>query len=187
MASEWKKKRDIIRRYDITADIYDLRYEQEQIEKYAAAMDSLKKKRFRHVLDVGCGTGLLFDHIEKAESIVGIDISRKTLLRAKIRAADRPSIHLIRADADSMPVNTRVFSHSFAVTVIQNSPNPVRTLNEIVRVSRDNALVVITGLKRIFSREAFESLLLKAGLYVEALKDEEGLKCYVAICSKVNH
>lgn len=176
-----------MRRYDITADIYDLRYEQEQIEKYAAAMDSLKKKRFGHVLDVGCGTGLLFDHIERAESIVGIDISRKTLLRAKMRAVDRPSIHLIRADADSMPVNTGIFSHAFAVTVIQNSPNPVRTLNEIVRVSKDNALVVITGLKRIFSREAFESLLLKAGLYVKALKDEEGLKCYVAICRKVNH
>jgi ubiquinone/menaquinone biosynthesis C-methylase UbiE len=188
LASEWKKKRDIMLRYDITADIYDSWYKQEQIAKYAAAIQSLAKKSFGVVLDVGCGTGLLFDYIaEKAQSIVGLDISKKTLLKARELAKHSSNIHLIYADADSMPLETSIFNHTFAMTVIQNSPNPAQTLNEIVRVSKDNAPIVVTGLKRIFSREGFESVLLKAGLYVTVLKEEEGLRCYVAICRKINH
>jgi ubiquinone/menaquinone biosynthesis C-methylase UbiE len=173
----------------MTANIYDLRYKEEQVAKYAAAIDSLKKKRFVYVLDVGCGTGLLFDHIiERVESIVGIDISRKTLLRAKKREADSPkAINLILADADSIPLKARIFNCTFAVTIIQNSPNPVKTLNEMVRVSRDDAVIIVTGLKKIFSKEAFEGLLLKVGMCIMTLKDEEGLECYVATCRKMNH
>ena len=177
-----------MQRYDVTADIYDLRYEEEQIAKYAAAIDSLKEKSFANVLDVGCGTGLLFGYIiERAVGIVGIDISRKTLLRAKTRAAHHSVINLILADADSMPLKARVFNYSFAVTIIQNIPNPVQTLNETVRVSRDDAVIIVTGLKKIFSKQAFEELLLKAGMCIKALKDDEGLKCYVATCRKMNH
>jgi ubiquinone/menaquinone biosynthesis C-methylase UbiE len=175
-------------RYDSTVDIYDRRYEEEQAAKYAAAIDSLKEKRFASVLDVGCGTGLLFDRIiERAQSIVGIDISRKTLLRTKTRAAHYPAVNLILADADSMPLKARIFNCAFAVTIIQNMPNPVKTLNEIVRASRDDAFIIITGLKKIFSKEAFEGLILKARMCIVALRDEEGLKCYVATCRKMNH
>jgi ubiquinone/menaquinone biosynthesis C-methylase UbiE len=186
--SEWEKKRDIIRRYDITADIYDLRYEQEQTEKYTAAIESLEEKHLGLVLDVGCGTGLLFGHIKgKAERTVGLDISRKTLLKAKERATASPDIYLIQADADSMPLKASIFDHAFAMTIIQNSPNPVQTLNEIERASKDDAVIVVTGLKRIFSKNDFEDLLRRARLHIAVLKDEDGLKCYVAICSKIHH
>jgi malonyl-CoA O-methyltransferase len=175
-------------RYDTAADIYDRRYEAEQVAKYAAAINSLEDKNFARVLDVGCGTGLLFEHIaERAGSIVGIDISKKTLLRARMRSAHCPAaISLILADADSMPIKRRVFDHVFAVTIMQNMPNPVQTLNEIVRVSRSDAVIIVTGLKKVFSRKAFKGLLLKAEMCIMALKDEEGLKCYVATCRKMN-
>jgi ubiquinone/menaquinone biosynthesis C-methylase UbiE len=188
MPNKWKKKRDIMLRYDITADIYDRRYEEEQVAKYMAAIDGLKKRRFTSFLDVGCGTGLLFDHIaERTENIVGIDISRKTILKAKNRAAHHSTISLILADADSMPLKKRIFSCAFAVTIIQNMPNPVQTLNDIMRVSMDDAVIIVTGLKKIYSKTAFEALLLKARMHILALKDEEGLKCYVATCRKMNH
>jgi len=170
-------------RYDAAAEIYDLRYEEEQVAKYAAAIDGLGEKRFERVLDAGCGTGLLFDHIVKrVESIVGIDTSRKSLLRAKMRAASCPTINLVLADADWMPFRARVFNCTFAVTILQNMPNPVLTLSEIIRVSRDEAVIIATGLKKIFTKEAFAWLLQKAGMNIMALKDEEGLKCYVATC-----
>jgi ubiquinone/menaquinone biosynthesis C-methylase UbiE len=176
-------------RYDLTAEIYDRRYEEEQVAKYAAAIDSLKEKRFARLLDVGCGTGLLFDHITtRTENIVGIDISRKTLLRANMRAVRYPAtINLILADADLMPLKRRVFNCVFAVTIMQNMPNPLRTLNETVRVSRDDAVFIVTGLKKIFSREEFKKLLRNAQMRIITLRDEEGLKCYVATCRKMNH
>ena len=44
--SEWEKKRDIKRKYDAAAHIYDLRYEQEQTVKYVVALRALGKRQF---------------------------------------------------------------------------------------------------------------------------------------------
>jgi len=179
----WRKKRQIMRRYNITAGIYDMRYAEEQTAKIEAALQHVKISKNDRVLDVGCGTGFLFDYVtNKAKVTVGLDISKKSLLEAKQRAKSFRRIDLILADAANMPLKDRLFSHVFAFTVIQNVPSPIRTLNEIRRVSKDNAIFVVTGLKKVFSKEAFESMLRKAGLSIVVLEDEEKLKCYVAVC-----
>jgi malonyl-CoA O-methyltransferase len=186
--NEWDKKRQIIRRYDAAVHIYDLRYEEEQTAKYDAALESLEKQNLGLVLDAGCGTGLLFDHLKnRAKRIVGLDISKKTLLKARERARDFMSTHLICADADFIPMKENTFDHVFAVTLIQNSPNPTRTLREIKGLAREDSVIVVTGLKRVFTKEDFQNLLQKAGLRIKALNDEDCLKCYVATCTKILH
>jgi ubiquinone/menaquinone biosynthesis C-methylase UbiE len=185
--SEWDKKRDVMRRYDLTSRIYDTQYAQEQTAKIEAALKGVKTEKDSLVLDAGCGTGLLFGYVaEKAEATVGLDISRRILVQARKRAQNLPNVDLILADADNMPLKEYIFSHVFAVTLIQNTPNPVKTLNEINRVAKDDATIVVTGLKKVFTLEGFEELLTDASLKITALKDE-GLKCYVAICIKLCH
>jgi ubiquinone/menaquinone biosynthesis C-methylase UbiE len=182
--SEWKRKRAIMRRYDLTAHMYDMRYAEEQEAKFDAAIKSLKIGNYGKVLDVGCGTGLLFRHVTfKTETVVGLEISRKTLLKAKERAENFRNVHLVMADADFMPFKNGAFYIIFAFTLIQNMPNPAKTLKEIKRVARDDAYVIISGLKKVFSLQTFENLLQNAGLKIVSLK-EKNLKCYVAICSK---
>jgi len=186
--SGWKKKRSVMRRYDLTVHLYDMRYAKEQTEKYEAALESLKTGRLGRVLDVGCGTGLLFAHIaNRAELIVGLDISKKTLLKAKQNTTNFPNVRLVQADCDWLPFQTGAFDHVFAVTLIQNAPKPVDTLNEIKRVTSEKAVVVVTGLKRVFELMHFKKLLHDVGLNVETIKDGDNLKCYVAICAKMNH
>lgn len=186
--SEWEKKRDIKRRYDAAAHIYDLRYEHEQTVKYIVALKGLGKRQLGLVLDVGCGTGLLFGHVAStAKGTVGLDVSKKTLLKAMERARNLPNVDMICADADFMPLKENTFDHAFAMTLIQNLPNPVQTLNEIKRVSKEDASIVVTGLKTIFSKEDFEHLLQKAGLHTTTLTDEDSQKCYVAICTRIHH
>jgi ubiquinone/menaquinone biosynthesis C-methylase UbiE len=73
------------------------------------------------------------------------------------------------------------------MTLIQNLPNPVQTLNEINRISVDDGVIVVTGLKSIFPKNHFEDLLRDAGLRVATLMDEDSLKCYVAICLRIHH
>ncbi|MEM3696907.1 MAG: class I SAM-dependent methyltransferase [Candidatus Bathyarchaeia archaeon] len=185
--SEWKKKRSIMRRYDLTAQIYDMRYAEEQTAKIKAALDELKMEKFAWVLDVGCGTGILFDYIaEKAETVVGLDISKKILLYAKNRAKNFDDAHLILADADNIPIKEGTFTHVFGITVLQNMPNPTKTLEEIKRVAKENAVIVVSGLKKSFTKEEFEELLRHASLKPFSLKSE-GLKCYVAVCTKIYH
>jgi ubiquinone/menaquinone biosynthesis C-methylase UbiE len=180
----WDKKRKIMRRYDATAQMYDVRYAQEQAAKIEAALKNVRLEQHCLVLDVGCGTGILFAYIaDRAEAAVGVDISRKTLLKAKEHVKNVASAHLVWADADSMPIKTGVFDSVFAMTLIQNAPDPCETLNEINRVSKDDSAIVVTGLKKVFTKQAFERLLKNAGLRFTAF-EEEGLQCYVAICDK---
>jgi len=160
-----------------------MRYEAEQRAKYEAALSRLPP-RLGLVLDAGCGTGLLFGHIEDlAETIVGLDISGRALMLSKSRASGFKNVHLMVADADHMPFPHEVFNSVFAITLIQNSPDPSDTITELVRVAKSDAAIVVTGLKRIFSLDEFEKLLRKAKLKIVIIEDE-ALQCYVAVCAR---
>lgn len=184
----WKKKRAIMRRYDVTADIYDERYAEEQTSKIEAALKHIKMRPDANCLDAGCGTGLLFCYVaDKVGNTVGADISRRSLLIAKKRAKVFQNVSLILADVDNIPLRKGIFDNVFTLTLIQNVPAPDRTLNELVRVAKHDAVFVITGLKKTFSRKAFEKLLQDADLCIVALDDEDKLKCHVAVCMRPHH
>jgi len=181
----WHKKRRVMICYDTTASIYDKRYAEEQAAKVEAALKNVKIEKEWLILDVGCGTGILFDHVaDEADGIVGLDFSKKCLLQAKERIRNRSlrDVQLIQADADNMPFHNEVFNMVFAMTILQNTPSPNETLAEIKRVLRNDALFVITGLKKIFTKEDFERLLKNSQLNTLVLEDEK-LKCYVAVCT----
>ena len=178
----WNQKREIMRRYDLTARMYEMRYAEEQQIKYRAALESMNITYKSSVLDVGCGSGLLFSHIaSKVHTVVGVDISNKLLLQAKEHIHDFRNIHLVQADADHLPFRKNHFSYVFAFTVLQNLPKPMKTLIEIKRNARHNAIIVITGLKKTFPLKPFKELLGNAGLQVFSLKDDTELKCYIAL------
>jgi malonyl-CoA O-methyltransferase len=181
--SEWKQKRRVMRLYDLTARLYDVRYAEEQEAKYRVVLGNLNTAGA--VLDVGCGTGLLFRHVAaEAEIVVGVDVSRKLLFEARKRAREFRVVHLVQADADHLPFSNACFSCVFAFTLLQNMPNPAETLAEIRRTANHDASIVVTSLKKTFSSEAFRELLEQAGLRVFSIRDDDVLKCYVAISVK---
>jgi ubiquinone/menaquinone biosynthesis C-methylase UbiE len=94
------------------------------------------------------------------------------------------NVDLVQADADHLPFKKEQFSTVFAFTVLQNMPKPLETLLEVRRTAREGAVVTVTGLKKTFSAGSFGNLLRNAGLNVVSVKDEENLKCYVAISLK---
>lgn len=165
--------------------MYDGRYAEEQAIKYKAALENLQISRNARILDVGCGTGLLFKHImEEANKVVAIDISSLLLKLAKTRARGALNLSLVRADADNLPFKDSQFNIVFAFTVLQNMPKPSETLIEIKRVTKPNATIVVTALKKAFSGQAFKEMLHKTGLFLDSFIDAEKLKCYVAVNSK---
>jgi hypothetical protein len=62
--------------------------------------------------------------------------------------------------------------------------DPLVTLHEMKRVSKDHATIVITGLKKKFSQEAFVKLLHKARLYISIMKTNSQINGTIAICRK---
>jgi len=185
--TEWERKSEVIQRYDVTARMYDMRYEEEQKTKIEAALRKVDLEKTGSVLDIGCGTGLLFDYVTPAvETVVGVDFSRKVLAMAKERTCTSRNVHLILADADSLPLKKSTFSHLFLITIIQNVPAVSRTLAETKRVARRNAWIAATGLKKKFQPEILKQLLIKSGLQILSL-DDSNAKFLLAICRKGLH
>ncbi len=181
--SDWRHKRSVKRRYDFTAKMYDARYAEEQEAKYRVALACVEPEGL--VLDVGCGTGLFFQHVhQEAANIVGIDASKNLLHLAFERAKTMENVSLVQADADHLPFQGDTFDEVFAFTVLQNMPNPIATLKELHRTARTGADVTVTGLKKTFLVDKLKELLSAAKLRLVSMLEEENLACYVALTVK---
>jgi len=183
---EWKEKRGTMRHYDQQAAIYNVQYVEEQNTKIEDSLNSMKFGSNEIVLDLGCGTGFLFQHIaQRVGFLVGIDVSQKVLREAKKRTKNMQNIVLVRADADNTPFPDHIFDKVFAVTVLQNMPEPTKTITEIKRVGKPQAIFAVTGLKKKFTQESFVDLLEMAQLKVVTLNTNQRLKGHVAVCTNI--
>lgn len=181
--AKWDHKLKIMRRYNLTARLYDMRYNDEQEAKYKASLETVSLSTDDLVLDVGCGTGLFFKHTAReVKEVVGVDISRELLFRAKVEAKGLGNVHLVLADADNLPFRGAIFDVIFMFTVLQNVPKPVETLKEVRQVLGNGGSIVVTGLKGAFSLDVFKGFLHGANLRVVSVRDDDVLKCYVAFC-----
>ena len=180
----WKKKHIVKNCYDLTSSIYNKRYLEEQKNKYNHALFHLKLNPKTKILDVGCGSGLLFSFLSpKFDIVVGVDISNELLQKAK-KDKKNIKIHLIQADADHLPLQSNKFDVVFAFTVLQNMPSPIKTVTEIKLATKSNGVIVLTGLKKVFSLKTINNILKKAGLKTIALETGLDLKDYVTVNEK---
>ena len=183
---EWKEKRGTLRHYDKQAAIYDTQYLGEQNAKIEDILNSMRLGSNETVLDLGCGTGFLFQHIDKRVGLlVGIDLSQKALRETKKRTKNLSNIVLVRADVDNTPFPDHIFDKVFAITVLQNMPDPIKTITEMKRVGKPRAIFAVTGLKKKFTQESFVDLLERAQLKVVTLNTNQGLKGHVAVCTNL--
>jgi ubiquinone/menaquinone biosynthesis C-methylase UbiE len=185
--AHWKKKRQILRRYNQSAAVYDAQYYDEQEAKIKVALASITPTKQDFTLDVGCGTALLFPHLaEKTKFLVGMDVSKGILDKAKTRVKLYQNSAIVLADSDFLPFEKATFHAAFAITMLQNTPQPLRTLEEMKRVTKKQATIVVTGLSKSFSRREFKQMLRQAELEIQVLKLDENLKEYIATCRKVS-
>ena len=183
---EWKEKRATTRHYDRQATIYEVQYRGEQKSKIEDILKNIGLRTNEQILDLGCGTGFLFQYIpQKVGFFVGVDISLNTLKEAKKRIKNRSNIALIRADADNTPFSDSTFDKIFAITVLQNMPEPVKTIIEMIRTGKTEAIFAVTGLKKKYTQKSFVNTLEKAKLKVVSLNSSQQLKGYVALCRNV--
>ena len=154
------RKHDLRRRYDLTAYMYDRRYREIQREKYETVLANVTS--VDRVLDLGCGTGMLLSPLEKkARLVVGVDMSAEMLREAKKRATGTP---LVLADADHLPFADGSFDMVVSVTLLQNMPDPGKTVRELARVLRSDGKAIITSLKHKHSPEQLKAWAAAADL-----------------------
>lgn len=133
------------------------------------------------VADIGCGTGSLTVELARfARKVIGVDLSREMLRRARIAASERGlrNAEFRRGDALDLPLSTRSVDAAFCVMVLHFLADPARAIGELCRITRPGGSVILVDLvahqqpwmrERLahrwlgFERSAIERWFMEAG------------------------
>jgi ubiquinone/menaquinone biosynthesis C-methylase UbiE len=130
--------------YDAVSSGYDELYGEEQSKKHAKVMELLGDRVFNLVVDVGCGTGRFLESIApRSKVVLGVDVSLRMLATAKKKAPDS-AVELVRASASVLPLRDQVADGIVSVSVIQSGPMQEEHSNELLRIAKEHAALVMT-------------------------------------------
>ena len=99
--------------------------------------------------DVGCGTGsLTFELARFAKKVIGVDLSREMLRRARAVAKEKEvrNVEFRQGDALKLPLGTHSVDGAFCVMVLHYLPDPARTVAGLCRVARPGGSVIVVDL-----------------------------------------
>jgi SAM-dependent methyltransferase len=93
-----------------------------------------------NILDVGCGTGINFCVLAKYGDTISSDASEEALRFSKSRGIDG----LVRSHLESLPFEASSFDLVTALDVLEHIGDDLRALDELLRVTREGGVLVIT-------------------------------------------
>lgn len=92
------------------------------------------------LLDVGCGTGINFSVLSKYGEAFSSDASEEALGFCKTRGIRG----LVRSDLESLPFESSTFNVITALDVLEHVDNDLAAIDELLRVIKENGVLVIT-------------------------------------------
>ena len=96
------------------------------------------------ILDVACGTGVLFPYYleREAASITGVDISPEMLKEAEAKFGADPRVHLICADAENLELEQR-FDRIVVYNALPHFPNPKHLIKRLAGLLKEGGRLTI--------------------------------------------
>ena len=98
-------------------------------------------RRSDHVLEVGCGAGILLAQVP-SDHRFGVDLSEAYLEKARARCG--PAVTLQKANAEQLPCDDRRFDRVYCSEVLEHVLHPEQVVAELARVTRPDGRVVLT-------------------------------------------
>jgi ubiquinone/menaquinone biosynthesis C-methylase UbiE len=139
-----KDTAELVEWYDKLSGSYDELYAREQSAKYELALEAVGASRFDTAVDVGCGSGLFFEKLGMiCEFVVGIDLSREMLARARARARDG-NVSLIRSDSCKLPLKDEIVDCLFAISLLETGGHLKEQVSEMARVVKEDGSIAGT-------------------------------------------
>jgi ubiquinone/menaquinone biosynthesis C-methylase UbiE len=130
--------------YDALSKNYDELYGEEQNKKHARLLKFIGNRRFRMIVDVGCGTGKLLELIApRSEQGLGIDLSVQMLKKAKARITNT-GVQLVRADASHLPLQDHVADGVASISMTESGPALDEHFHELSRIGTNDATLIMT-------------------------------------------
>ena len=139
------KRPSVLKEYRRLAPEYDRRW---SFYIEATLRETLVRLRIQprdHVLDVGCGTGMLLEQISAASpqaQLSGMDPSAEMLQIARGRLGENVNLH--EGYAESLPFTNAAFDVVVSTNAFHYFRDPLGSLREIRRVLRPGGTTVIT-------------------------------------------
>jgi len=140
----------------------------------ATCLEGIAKDQSLVILDAGCGDGILRRYVSKRHAYVGIDFSRRPLLRAQYE----PRSQYFLADLSHLPFPSKTFDVVLSFQALQYLETPAPALSQLARVLKPEGRLILTvpnadsfkyrlqGLPRLhvqkFDRKTVEDLLARA-------------------------
>ncbi len=187
------KKKRIIEKYNSTAYFYDKRYATIQEMKYEIVLKDYNLNG-KIILDMGCGTGLLFEYLINSliyhriirYIYIGIDISWSMLLefKSKVSQIGLSNPVLILADIENLPFRDKTFNSIFSLTSFQNLPYIKEGIRESFRVCQKNGEIKLSILKKKLDLTTLINLL-KSKIKNSEIINIENLEDYIIIGKKL--
>jgi SAM-dependent methyltransferase len=94
----------------------------------------------KQALDLGCGTGLNLEHLERYATTTGTDYFEEALRFCRERGHTR----LCKADAVDLPFPDRSFDIATALDVIEHLDDDLAALKELYRIMRPGGLLIVS-------------------------------------------
>jgi len=174
---------ETIEYYDRLSESYDELYGDEQEAKYSLILERIAPRGI--VLDLGCGTGLLFRKLSQlpdVKRIVGVDFSLGMLSKAKQRKCLQAD--LIAADIRLLPLRENSVDEAFSITVIDSLEFLRKCLSEIRGVLRGSRFTFSVCKAVKLSGEKARQTLREKGFSNLRLASEEEIKDVVYFATR---
>lgn len=121
----------------------------------------------QRVLEVGCGTGLFLEWFARlGHQTTGIDASAPMLELARRRLPER--VDLNRGFAENLPYEDNAFDTVALITTLEFVDDPLRALQEALRVARRHVLLGSLNKYSIIAVQRFLDCLIRPSIYRQA-------------------
>ncbi|MEW6051910.1 MAG: methyltransferase domain-containing protein [Candidatus Zixiibacteriota bacterium] len=136
--------------FDRLAAEWDLTFTAEDLERLQHVVNNMPVHRGMQILDLGCGTGILFDMLRRLVgtrgSVTGVDFSMEMAQKAH-RNFPFANVHVVDADASELPFGANLFDMAVAFAAFPHFVHQQRALDELHRVLKPGARFYILHLQ----------------------------------------
>ncbi len=137
--------------FDSIASVWDEKFdhvtkEQKNLDRHCELYDIKKGHR---ILDIGCGTGVMFGRLKKFAGkrgeVIGVDFSPAMIKRAKNKhKTDRKNF--ICADAHCLPFENKTFDRVICFSSFPHFSDKDKAIKEAARVLKSKGMLIISHL-----------------------------------------
>lgn len=136
--------------FDKLAAEWDLSFTAEDLERLQHLVDSLEVNEGMDIIDIGCGTGVLFDLLRRrvgpGGSITGVDFSIE-MVRVAHRNFPFDNVNVVDADVSGLPFVDSVFDMAVSFAAFPHFAHKQQALDEVSRVLKRGAPYYIIHLQ----------------------------------------